>query len=258
MVTRDVSGRGRRVLVLVPTYNEAENIREAVRRVLDAVPQADVLVLDDASPDGTGRIADEIAEVDDRVRVEHRRGKEGLGAAYVAGFRIGRARGYDVMVEIDADGSHPAEVLPDMLAALDPDPSVGLVVGSRWVPGGSVVNWPRRRELLSRGGNFYARLALRIPVKDATAGFRAYRADVVRGMDLDSISSRGYFFQVDMTLRTLDAGHRVVEIPIEFRERVAGESKMSGSIVREAMVKVTVWGAQRAWLRMRGLLLRRS
>ena len=258
METSDVSGRDQRVLVLVPTYDEAENIRGAVRRVLAAVPQADVLVLDDASPDGTGRIADDIAAADARVGVEHRRGKEGLGAAYVAGFRIGLERGYDVMVEIDADGSHPAEVLPTMLAALASDPSVGLVVGSRWVPGGSVVNWPRRRELLSRGGNLYARTALRIPVKDATAGFRAYRSDVVRGMDLDSISSRGYFFQVDMTLRTLDAGHRVVEVPIEFREREAGESKMSGSIVREAMLKVTVWGAQRAWRRLRGLSPRRG
>ena len=239
-------------LAIVPTYNEAENIGRIVARILDAVPTAHVLVVDDASPDGTGRIADELAAADERVSVQHRAGKEGLGAAYVAGFRWGLDRGYRVLVEIDADGSHPADVLPTMLRALDGPARPGLVIGSRWVPGGSVVNWPRQREFLSRAGNLYSRLALRISVRDATAGFRAYRADVLAAMPLERVASRGYFFQVDMTLRTLDAGHEIVEVPIEFREREAGVSKMSGGIVREAMLKVTVWGAQRAWRRLRG------
>ncbi|GAA0958595.1 polyprenol monophosphomannose synthase [Frigoribacterium faeni] len=243
-------------LAIVPTYDEAENIRRIVDRILEAVPTAHVLVMDDASPDGTGRIADEIAAADDRVSVVHRAGKEGLGAAYVAGFRWGLDRGYRVLVEIDADGSHPADRLPAMLEALDGPSRPGLVIGSRWVPGGSVVNWPRRREFLSRAGNLYSRLALRISVRDATAGFRAYRADVLAAMPLERVASRGYFFQVDMTLRTLDAGHTVVEVPIEFREREAGVSKMSGSIVQEAMLNVTVWGAQRAWRRIRGLPVR--
>jgi len=251
----EANRRERRVLALVPTYNEVENIRAAVGRILEAVPSAHVLVLDDNSPDGTGRVADEIAAADPRVSVEHRRGKEGLGAAYVSGFRVGLDRGYDVLIEIDADGSHPAETLPAMIAALDREEAPGLVIGSRWVRGGSVVNWPRRREILSRGGNLYSRLALGISVRDATAGFRVYRADVLRGMALDSISSRGYFFQVDMTLRTLDAGYGIVEIPIQFREREWGVSKMSGSIVREAMLKVTVWGVQRAGARVRRAVL---
>ena len=239
-------------LAIVPTYNEAENIGRIVARILDAVPTAHVLVMDDASPDGTGRIADELAAADERVSVQHRAGKQGLGAAYVAGFRWGLDRGYGVLVEIDADGSHPADVLPTMLRVLDGPARPGLVIGSRWVPGGSVVNWPRRREFLSRAGNLYSRLALRISVRDATAGFRAYRADVLAAMPLEKVASRGYYFQVDMTLRTLDAGHEIVEVPIEFREREAGVSKMSGGIVREAMLKVTVWGAQRAWRRLRG------
>ncbi|WP_326934171.1 polyprenol monophosphomannose synthase [Frigoribacterium sp. Leaf263] len=243
-------------LAIVPTYDEAENIRPIVARILEAVPTAHVLVMDDASPDGTGRIADEIAATDDRVSVVHRTAKEGLGAAYVAGFRWGLDRGYRVLVEIDADGSHPADRLPVMLEALDGPERPGLVIGSRWVRGGSVVDWPRRRLFLSRAGNLYSRLALRIPVRDATAGFRVYRADVLAAMPLERVASRGYFFQVDMTLRTLDAGHTVVEVPIEFREREAGVSKMSGSIVQEAMLNVTIWGLQRAWRRLRGLPLR--
>ena len=243
-------------LAIVPTYNEAENIRSIVARILAAVPTAHVLIMDDASPDGTGRIGDEMAAADSRIAVQHRPGKQGLGAAYVAGFRWGLDRGYAVLVEIDADGSHPAEVLPTMLAVLDETPRPGLVIGSRWVRGGSVVDWPRRREALSRLGNLYSRLALRIAVRDATAGLRAYRADVLAAMPLDRVASRGYFFQVDMTLRTLDAGHRIVEVPIQFRERQAGVSKMSGGIVREAMLKVTVWGLQRRWRRLRGRPLR--
>lgn len=234
-----------RVLVVIPTYDEAENIGATVAAVLDAAPAAHILVVDDASPDGTGAIADAIAAADPRVAVLHRAGKEGLGRAYVAGFHRALDEGFEVIVELDADGSHPPAELPALLAALERDPRVGLAIGSRWVPGGSVVDWPLGRRLLSRGGNAYARRMLRLGVRDVTAGFRAYRADVLRALPLDEIDSRGYCFQIDMTLRTLDAGWRVAEHPIAFRERVAGRSKMSRAIVAEAMLKVTGWGLRR-------------
>lgn len=240
-----------RVLVITPTYDEAENIAATVAAILAAVPTARVLVVDDASPDGTGAIAERIAAADPRVAVLHRAGKEGLGRAYVAGFRRALDDGVDTIVEMDADGSHPAEALPALLDAVAADPGVGLAIGSRWVPGGRVVDWPLSRRILSRGGNAYARAMLRLDVRDVTAGFRAYRADVLRALPLDDIDSRGYCFQIDMTLRTLDAGWRVVERPIAFRERVAGRSKMSRAIVAEAMLRVTVWGLQRIGRRRR-------
>ncbi|MFT4123123.1 MAG: polyprenol monophosphomannose synthase [Microbacteriaceae bacterium] len=233
-----------RVLVLVPTYDERENLETIVSRVRTAVPEADVLVLDDASPDGTGALADRLASTDPRLRVEHRGAKAGLGAAYLDGFRRGIAEGYDVLVEIDADGSHPAEALPAMLAELERS-RAALVIGSRWVSGGSVSNWPWRRELLSRTANLYTRIALGIPVRDATAGLRAYRTEAIAAMDLDTVDSKGYCFQVDMTYRLARAGERIVELPIEFREREHGVSKMSGSVVIEAMLRVTRWGALR-------------
>ena len=238
---------GQRVLVVMPTYNEALNIDSAVARVLAAVPTAHVLIVDDASPDGTGDLADAIAVNDERVFVMHRAEKDGLGHAYLAGFAWAFERGYDVVVEMDADGSHPAERLPVMLEALAADPDVALVIGSRWVEGGSVVDWPRSREALSRSANLYARLALGIPVRDATAGYRAYTASVLRSVIDDSVHSRGYIFQIDLALRVYDSGHRIVEVPIEFHDRVAGTSKMSGAIVYEAMSKVTVWGIARAF-----------
>jgi dolichol-phosphate mannosyltransferase len=234
-------------LVIVPTYDEIENLASIVGRVLAAVPDAHVLVVDDDSPDGTGDLADRMAAADDRVHVLHRTGKQGLGAAYVAGFGWGLERAYGVLVEMDADGSHPPEALPDMISRVSGDDpwTPSLAIGSRWVPGGSVVNWPVSRQLLSRGGNLYARLALGLRLKDVTAGFRVYRRDALAAMDLGGIDSKGYCFQVDMTLRTLDGGGRVVEVPIEFRERELGESKMSRAIVVEAMARVTVWGVQR-------------
>ena len=238
---------GQRVLVVMPTYNEALNIDSAVARVLAAVPTAHVLIVDDASPDGTGDLADAIAANDERVFVMHRAEKDGLGHAYLAGFAWAFERGYDVVVEMDADGSHPAERLPVMLEALAADPAVALVIGSRWVEGGSVVDWPRSREALSRSANLYARLALGIPIRDATAGYRAYTASVLRSVIDDSVHSRGYIFQIDLALRVHDSGHRIVEVPIEFHDRVAGTSKMSGAIVYEAMSKVTVWGIARAF-----------
>jgi len=228
-----------RVLVIVPTYNERENLDRILDRLAAAVPAADVLVVDDGSPDGTGALADARAAADGRVHVLHRTVKAGLGGAYVAGFRWGLERGYDALVEMDADGSHAPEQLPDLLAALA---TADVVLGSRWVAGGSVVDWPRRRELLSRGGNAYARLALGLPVRDATGGFRVYRRDVLAKMDLGDIASQGYCFQVDLAWRAWRAGWRVVEVPIRFVERTAGVSKMDRSIVTEALWRVTVWG----------------
>jgi dolichol-phosphate mannosyltransferase len=209
-------------------------------------------VVDDASPDGTGELAEEMHRADPRVHVLHGTGKAGLGAAYLRGFAWAAERDYDVLVEMDADGSHPPETLPQMVATLLADPDLGVVIGSRWVPGGSVVDWPRSREVLSRGGNLYARRALRVPVRDLTAGFRAYRADVVAKLDLADVDSRGYCFQIDMAVRVADAGWRIAEVPIVFRERQAGVSKMSRAIVLEAIGKVTVWGAHRRIARARG------
>jgi dolichol-phosphate mannosyltransferase len=230
-----------RVLVIVPTYNEAENVRQIVARVRDAVPEAEILIADDNSPDGTGAIADGLAEADPAVRVLHRSGKQGLGAAYLAGFRWADEQGIDVVVEMDADGSHAPEELPRLLNALrDAD----MVLGSRWVPGGKVVNWPPSRHAISRTGNVYTRLALGIPLGDATGGYRAYRLPVLERLDLDKVASQGYCFQIDLARRAWKAGYRIVEVPITFRERERGQSKMSSRIVREALWRVTVWGVQ--------------
>jgi len=228
-----------RVLVCIPTYNEAANIVDAVERVRAAVPEADVLVIDDASPDGTGEIATRLASVDDAVHVLHRTDKEGLGAAYIAGFRWAKEHGYSVVVEMDADGSHQPEELPRLLSALrDAD----LVLGSRWVPGGEVRNWPLTRRLLSQGGNRYTRFALGLPLHDATGGFRAYRMTVLDVLPLDTVASQGYCFQVDLAWQAWRQGFRIVEVPITFVERTRGESKMSRAIVAEALWRVTWWG----------------
>jgi dolichol-phosphate mannosyltransferase len=240
--------RGAGVLVVVPTYQERLNIEEILARLRAAAPLADVLVVDDASPDGTGELADAAADMDPHVHVLHRERKQGLGVAYLAGFGWGLARSYDVLVEMDADGSHQPEQLPELLAAL---PDADLVLGSRWVPGGSVVNWPRRRRLLSRGGNGYVRRALGFAVRDATGGFRAFRRSTLEGLDLAGVASQGYCFQVDLAWRSVQQGFRVVEVPIEFVERTRGASKMNGAIVREALWRVTVWGAQRRARRLR-------
>lgn len=240
-----------RILVVTPTYDEAANIRPTLTRLHELNPGVDVLVVDDGSPDGTGRIADELAAADPRVHVLHRTAKDGLGRAYVAGFRWALERGYDLVAEMDADGSHPADALPALIAALD-DAAVGLAIGSRWMPGGRVVDWPRYRRWLSTNANAYARRVLRMPVRDITAGYRVYRAAVLAAMPLDEIDSRGYCFQIDMTIRTADAGWGIVERPIVFRERVAGRSKMTGGIVVEAMLRTTWWGMRRR-LRRRGL-----
>lgn len=228
-----------RALVIIPTYNEAENIKPIVSRVRAAVPEADILVADDNSPDGTGKLADEIAAADDQVHVLHRQGKEGLGAAYLAGFRWGMDHDYGVLVEMDADGSHQPEELPRLLTALK---SADLVLGSRWVPGGRVVNWPKSREMISRGGSTYSRLLLGLQTRDVTGGYRAFRTETLQGIGLDEVASQGYCFQVDLARRAIESGFHVVEVPITFVDREIGDSKMSRDILVEALWRVTAWG----------------
>ena len=239
MTTQARSGR---VLVIIPTYDELENLPLILRRVRAAEPDAHVLVADDNSPDGTGRLADELAGADPNVHVLHREGKQGLGAAYIAGFRWGLEHGYDVIVEMDADGSHPPEQLPDLLDRIDA--GADLVIGSRYVAGGSSVNWPKRRQLLSKGANTYVALALNLHVKDSTAGFRAFRRTTLEKIDLDDVDSQGYCFQVDLTMRAIRRGLRVDEVPITFVEREHGTSKMDQAIVVEALWRVTRWGVR--------------
>ena len=233
-----VEGLGRCVMV-VPTYNESENIEWIVGRLRAAQPGVDVMVVDDNSPDGTGDIADRLAAADQAISVVHRSEKAGLGAAYLNGFDVALAAGYDVIGEMDADGSHQPEQLHRLLDALH---DADLVIGSRYVPGGSVVNWPFQRLLLSRGGNLYVRLLLGIKVKDATAGFRVFRRTTLERIDLPDVLSTGYVFQTDLAFRTVSRGMKVVEVPIEFIERVRGDSKMSGPVASESLKLITRWG----------------
>jgi dolichol-phosphate mannosyltransferase len=228
-----------RVVIVMPTYNERQNLEIIVSRVREAVPDADLLVVDDNSPDGTGDLADKLAEKDPHVQVMHRTEKAGLGRAYVAGFTWALDGGYDLIVEMDADGSHRPEDLPRLLAT---SASADAVIGSRYVPGGTVVNWPKSREFLSRGANIYNRVMLGVRVKDATGGFRVYRAATLRRIDLSGIQSAGYCFQIDMTLRVLQAGMTVTEVPITFIERERGSSKMSNMVILEAVARVARWG----------------
>ncbi|EME22133.1 polyprenol monophosphomannose synthase [Rhodococcus triatomae] len=241
-------------LVIIPTYNESENIALIIGRLHAAVPGAHVLVADDGSPDGTGDIADKLAadDTEGRIHVMHRTEKNGLGAAYIAGFQWALERDYQVVVEMDADGSHAPEQLHRLLDKIDEGADV--VAGSRYVPGGSVVNWPRRREILSRGGNIYSQLALGVKIKDITGGYRAYRRVVLETLDLGAIESAGYCFQIDMGWRALQAGFTMVEVPITFTEREFGESKMSGNIITEAFTKVLGWGMANRWRKLRGLV----
>jgi dolichol-phosphate mannosyltransferase len=244
-----------RILVIIPTYNESENIARIISRTRRAVPDAHILIADDNSPDGTGKLADEIASADDHVHVMHRLGKEGLGAAYLAGFEWGLNAGYEVLVEMDADGSHQPEQLPRLLEALvDAD----LVLGSRWVDGGEVRNWPKSREILSRAGNLWTRIALGIPLRDATGGYRAFRRKTLLGLGLDNVASAGYCFQVDLAWRALNAGLKVVEVPITFIEREYGDSKMNKRIVIEALALTTVWGIAHRAEQLRSLVRRRK
>ena len=225
--------------MVVPTYDEADNLAWIVDRIRAAVPDGDVLVVDDGSPDGTGEIADRLAAEDPQVHVLHRTAKQGLGRAYIAGFGWALERDYLVVGEIDADGSHAPEALPTLLDALH---DADLVIGSRWVPGGSVRNWPLHRQLLSRGGNLYVRLLLDISVRDATAGYRLFRRATLERIDIESVLSTGYVFQADLAFRTLKAGLRVVEVPIEFVERERGDSKMTPDVAVESLRLITRWG----------------
>ena len=233
-----VEGLGRCVMV-VPTYNEAENIEWIVARLRAAQPGVDVLVVDDNSPDGTGDIADRMAAADDAIHVVHRTDKAGLGAAYLHGFDVALEAGYDVIGEMDADGSHQPEQLQRLIDALH---TADLVIGSRYVPGGSVDNWPVQRLVLSRGGNLYVRLLLGIQVKDATAGYRLFRRAALEAIDLGSVRSTGYVFQTDLAYRTLTRGLRLTEVPIDFIERERGDSKMSGQVASESLRLITRWG----------------
>lgn len=239
------------VLVVIPTYNERENLTPILRRLHETLPEVHALVVDDGSPDGTGELADKLAADDNRVHVLHRTEKAGLGAAYVAGFRWGLERDYATIVEMDADGSHAPEDLPRMLEALK---DADLVLGSRYVPGGSVVNWPKRRELFSRAANLYSRVALGMKVREYTAGFRAYRRAVLEKLPLDEIASRGYCFQIDLAWRTVRTGFELIEVPITFTEREIGQSKMTASIIGEAMLRVGLWGVQNRLAQARRLL----
>ena len=230
-----VEGRGR-ALVVLPTYEEAENLEGIVPQILAADDRIDILIVDDASPDGTGEIADRIAEREPRVGVLHREGKQGLGSAYLTGFRIGLERGYEWLIEMDADFSHDPGYLPQMLAAASGE--ADLVIGSRYVSGVNVINWPMSRLLLSWFANKYAHWITGLPLKDATSGFKCFRREVLEAIDFDKVGSTGYTFQIEMDYRAWKKGFRLKEIPIVFTDRAEGQSKMSGSIVREAVWRV--------------------
>lgn len=237
-----------RILVIIPTYNERDALPAILERVRASVPEAHVLIADDNSPDGTGQVADDWALRDDQVHVMHRLGKEGLGTAYLAGFAWGLQNGYDVLVEMDADGSHQPEQLPRLLNALR---DCDMVLGSRWITGGATENWSRGRQVLSKGGNLYTRMMLGVPIRDATGGYRAFRAQTLRALDLHEVASQGYCFQVDLAWRAVQRGLRVREVPITFVERTSGASKMSRTIVAEALWRVTVWGLDARVTRLR-------
>jgi len=228
-------------LVVLPTYQEAENIQDVLVRIRAAVPDAHVLVVDDGSPDGTADLAQSTADELGRIDVLRRTAKSGLGPAYRAGFAWGLDRDHEVLIEMDADLSHDPDVLPQLIAAVGPD-GADLAIGSRYVPGGAVPGWPPNRRLLSRWGNRYIGLMLRLPVRDATAGFRAYRRSILEKIGLERVRADGYGFQIEMAYEVAKAGGTIIEIPITFRDRVKGVSKMSPNIVSEALVLVTRWG----------------
>jgi dolichol-phosphate mannosyltransferase len=233
-----LSERKGRALVVMPTYNEAANLPTIVPAVLDQDPRIDVLVVDDASPDGTGDLADRMAADNDRVHVVHREGKQGLGSAYLKGFSWGLERGYDFLLEMDSDHSHDPKYLPDLLEAVADGGELDLVIGSRYVSGVNVINWPMSRLLLSWFANKYARVITGLPLSDATAGFKCFRREVLEAIDFEKVGSTGYAFQIEMDFRAWKKGYRVGEVPIVFVDREEGESKMSGTIVREAVWRV--------------------
>ena len=231
--------------VLVPTYQELHTLASIVHRIFEHNPEVHVLVIDDNSPDGTGKLADQLKAKYSNLEVLHRESKNGLGAAYIDGFN-NSINDFDVLVEMDADGSHDPQDLVTILKEIE---DYDCVLGSRWIPGGKVINWPKSREILSRGGNSYARLMLGIDIGDATGGFRAYKTTALKQLDLSDIDSQGYCFQVDMVRRLLKKGFKIKEVPITFTERTIGTSKMSRNIVLEAFLKIGIWGLQRVFTR---------
>ena len=248
-----VSAGPDRILVIIPTYNELKSLPKTLARVQSSVPCVEVLIVDDNSPDGTGKVADEWASEHAQIHVMHRMEKGGLGAAYLAGFAWGLQQGFDVLVEMDADGSHQPEQLPSLLAALEYS---DLVLGSRWVQGGGTENWSKNRELLSKGGNYYTKVMLGIDIKDATGGYRAFTAKALRSLNLHEVTSQGYCFQVDLAWRATRRGLVITEVPITFVEREVGTSKMSWKIVAEALWRVTVWGIDRCVSKAKGSLIK--
>jgi len=230
----------------MPTFNEAGNIERATSELFKFNPDVSLLVVDDGSPDGTGQLAEQLAAKDKRISVLHRKDKQGLGAAYIAGFNYAFGMDFDFVVEMDADGSHRAEDLTRLLAICQDN---DLVIGSRYVRGGKTQNWPLHRQWLSRGGNIYAKIMLGSKLNDMTAGFRVFKSSFLQEMDLATINARGYSFQIEMAYRTIQLGGRTAEVPITFVEREIGESKMSGNIVVEALVLMTKFGFKRIFLR---------
>jgi dolichol-phosphate mannosyltransferase len=243
-----------RVLVVLPTYDEAATIEEVLRRVRQAWPEGRVLVVDDGSPDGTADLADKVGEALGGIDVMRRDQRRGLGDAYRAGFARGLHEGADALVEMDSDLSHDPGALPSLIAALDDH---DLVIGSRYIPGGSIPHWRPHRRLLSRLANVYSSLMLGVPVRDMTSGFRIYRAELLRAMEVETVRADGYAFQIEMTYRAAELSARIAEVPIRFVDREMGKSKMSGGIVVEAMVLVTRWGVSRLASSVRGRAARR-
>jgi len=237
------------VVVVIPTFNEAQNLELLLPQLLPL--DLEILIVDDSSQDGTAAVAERIDAGTGRISILSRPSKMGLGSAYIQGFRLSLEAGYETLIQMDADGSHRVTDLQKMIAEAAGSPSQDLFIGARWIPGGKVENWSKHRELLSRGANRYSKLALGTNVNDMTAGFRIYRAALLRKMNLEGISSQGYSFQIEMTREALRVGAKVREVPITFIERTIGKSKMSSEIVVEAMMKVTQWGIARVIKRSR-------
>ena len=232
-------------LIVIPTYNEASNVDVLIPRLFKYIPDCSILIVDDGSPDGTSDLCLKLKEKFPQLHLMNRGGKKGFASAYIQGFRVGLNNGYEEIIQMDADLSHRVRDLAKMIAAKSSDPSIEVIIGSRWIPGGTTENWPIQRQLLSRTANAYVELMLGLHVSDCTGGFRIYSSETLRKINLDEIKSEGYSFQIEMTRAVNKVGAKIIEVPITFRERESGVSKMSQSIVREAMFRVTIWGLKR-------------